>query len=140
MPRPARAAARSASPLLASRLPPTRTVISSSPRLKLQPSGCAAVAVAQAIVAGEIGGLGRGAGAGEVGRRGGADEAGGGEAPRDQAAVGQPADADGQVEALLEQVDDPVVEAELDLDRRVGGEELRQQRAQMEERRTSWAR
>ena len=53
---------------------------------------------------GEVGGLGWRAGASEVGRRGRADEPGGREAPRDQAAVGQPADADGQIEALFKQV------------------------------------
>ena len=87
--------------------------------------GLRPVAVAQAIVVGEIAGLAGRAGAGEVGRRRGADEAGSGQPARDQAAVGQAADPHGEVEPFRQQVDDAVVQVELEADRRVRGQERR---------------
>ena len=93
--------------------------------------GLRPVGVAQAVVVGEIARLCRCAGAGEIGRCCGADEAGGGEPARDQAAVGQPADPHRKVEALFEQVDDAVVQGQLEADRRVRGQEFRYKRAQI---------
>jgi len=80
----------------------------------------------------EVAGLARRSRRGEVGGAGGADEPGGGEAARDQAAVGKPADPPRDVVAFLEQVDEAVVEGELDLDPRVAREELGQHRAEVE--------
>ena len=44
------------------------------------------------------------------------DHANGCQAARDEAGIGEPADADGHIEPLLEQVDDPIVQRHVDAD------------------------
>ncbi|MEZ5863342.1 MAG: hypothetical protein R3D25_04455 [Geminicoccaceae bacterium] len=74
------------------------------------------VGVAQAVVAAEILGHHRRPVTGEIGVAGGADISRGRELLRDQVAVVELTDADRQIEALVDQVDPPVVEHQIDLD------------------------
>ena len=57
----------------------------------------------------------------------------GGDAPGDEAGIFQRGDADGDVEALGHRIDEPVVEDHLDLEAGVGGHEIGDRRAQMQQ-------
>ena len=76
----------------------------------------------------------RGAGALEVGRRGDQDDALDREPPLDEPGVGQRRGvaADGDVEALVQQVDEAVADVQPELDLRIGGEQRRQPRRELE--------
>ena len=65
---------------------------------------------------------------GQVGRRGADVQMAAGQPARDQAGVGQLADADGQVVAIVHQVQHLVAQLQLDVQRRVALAELQQQR------------
>ena len=72
--------------------------------------------------------LARRARRGEIGRRGGDHAAGLGELARLERAVGERADADREVEALGDQLDEAVVEHHVDVDLGIGAEEARDRR------------
>jgi len=82
----------------------------------------------QAFVACQFAGVLRRPGAFQVGRRRHAEAPVVGQSNADEAAVGEVADAHGTVEALVDDVDDPVREVEREADLRVQAQEARHQR------------
>lgn len=96
------------------------------------PCAGAAVAVDQAAVAGQIGRGGRRAGGGEVGGAGAGQQVHAADPACHQAGVGQWPDAHGQVVAFADEVDHAVVQIHRQLDLRIGGEEGRHARRQMQ--------
>ena len=131
MPTPCRASRICASPSRTATRP--RTSIRTIPVVDLEGPAVEIGVIARhdATVPRQVFGPLRCAVAGEVGRRG-ADQAFVlADLARHEAGVGEPADADGDVDALIDHVDHAVGRQQLELHQRIAGEELREHRREL---------